>query len=103
MYSVNCEICKVDLGQEPGDDLIVLKKRTLTDLYSQCSTCLELVYKKLDRAALVAYGWSDLMIDDGISEDEILIRLLALNLERAKAQPDVQPTLIEDDADTDDE
>jgi hypothetical protein len=41
------------------------------------------------------------MTDAGINEDEVLARLLALNLERAKAQPAAQSRLIEDDADED--
>ena len=54
------------------------KKRTLTDLYNARPTWLELAHKKLDEAVFAAYGWpSDL------SDEEILERLLALNLERA--------------------
>ena len=47
---------------------------------------------------MAAYGWSDLMTDEGITDEETLLsRLLALNLERAAAQSDVQPALIEED------
>ena len=54
------------------------KKRTLTNLYNARPTWLELAHKKLDEAVFAAYGWpSDL------SDEEILERLLALNLERA--------------------
>jgi hypothetical protein len=54
------------------------KKRTLTNLYNARPTWLELAHKKLDKAVFAAYGWpSDL------SDEEILERLLALNLERA--------------------
>lgn len=53
------------------------KKRTLTNLYNQRPTWLELAHKKLDKAVFAAYGWpSDL------SDEEILERLLSLNLER---------------------
>ena len=55
-----------------------LKKRTLTNLYNQRPTWLELAHRKLDEAVLDAYGWSH-----DISDEEILERLLALNLERA--------------------
>jgi type II restriction/modification system DNA methylase subunit YeeA len=82
----------------PGLSDAELKKRTLTNLYNQRPTWLDLAHKKLDKAVLAAYGWSDLMTDDGINEDEVLARLLALNLERAKAQPVAQSRLIEDDA-----
>jgi hypothetical protein len=50
----------------------------LTNLYNTRLTWLELAHKKLDEATFPTYGWpSDL------SDDEILERLLALNLERA--------------------
>lgn len=57
-----------------------LKKRTLTALYNQRPTWLELAHQKLDAAVLAAYGWP---VDLG--DEEILARLLALNLERAGA------------------
>ena len=40
-------------------------------------TCLEMAHRKLDEAVAEAYGW-----EAGISDEEILERLLALNLER---------------------
>ena len=53
-------------------------KRTLTNLYNARPTWLDNAHRKLDAAVFTAYGWpSDL------SDDEILSRLLALNLERA--------------------
>lgn len=58
-----------------------LKKRTLTNLYNQRPTWLELAHRKLDEAVLDAYGWQH-----DLSGDEILARLLALNLERAAKQ-----------------
>jgi type II restriction/modification system DNA methylase subunit YeeA len=58
-----------------------LKKRTLTNLYNTKPQWLVDAHAALDRAVAAAYGWpSDL------TDDEILTRLLALNLERAKAQ-----------------
>lgn len=53
-------------------------KRTLTNLYNQRPTWLELAHKKLDDAVFAAYGW-----ENTLSDEEILERLLALNLERA--------------------
>ena len=41
------------------------------------------------------------MTDAGINEDEMLARLLALNLERGKAQPEVPPSLIGEEGDED--
>ncbi len=55
-----------------------LKKRTLTNLYNQRPTWLDLAHRKLDQAVFAAYGW-----DPGISDDELLGKLLELNLERA--------------------
>ena len=59
-----------------------LKKRTLTNLYNQRPTWLANDHAALDAAVAAAYGWSD-----GLSDVEILERLLALNLQRA-AEPD---------------
>jgi len=62
----------------PGLSEKELQKRTLTNLYNARPTWLDLAHKKLDAAVFAAYGWpSDL------SDEEILARLLALNLERA--------------------
>lgn len=54
-----------------------LKKRTLTNLYNERPTWLQLAHEKLDRAVLDAYGWPD-----DISDDDILARLLEENLKR---------------------
>lgn len=55
-----------------------LKKRTMTNLYNERPTWLDHAHKKLDQAVFDAYGWPH-----DLSDDEILARLLALNLERA--------------------
>lgn len=55
-----------------------LQKRTLTNLYNERPTWLDLAHKKLDEAVFAAYGWPS-----NLTDDEILSRLLALNLERA--------------------
>ena len=52
-----------------------LKKRTLTNLYNQRPTWLDLAHKKLDQAVFAAYGW-----DPGMSDEQLLEKLLALNL-----------------------
>lgn len=59
-----------------------LKKRTLTNLYNQRPTWLDLAHKKLDAAVFAAYGWDPAMSDEGI-----LAALLKLNLERAAGEP----------------
>ena len=58
-----------------------LKKRTLTNLYNERPAWLDLAHRKLDAAVAAAYGWPA-----DLTDDEILARLLALNLERAKAE-----------------
>jgi len=55
-----------------------LKKCTLTNLYNQCPTWLDLAHRQLDHAVLDAYAWPH-----DLPDDQILERLLALNLERA--------------------
>ncbi|MBX3051652.1 MAG: class I SAM-dependent DNA methyltransferase [Caldilineaceae bacterium] len=62
----------------PGLDEAQLKKRTLTNLYNQRPTWLDLLHKRLDAAVSAAYGWPA-----DTADEEILERLLALNLERA--------------------
>ncbi len=58
-----------------------LKKRTLTNLYNARPAWLDLAHKALDQAVSTAYGWTDYTPE--MSDDEILRRLLVLNLERA--------------------
>jgi type II restriction/modification system DNA methylase subunit YeeA len=55
-----------------------LAKRTLTNLYNQRPAWLDLAHKKLDEAVSAAYGW-----EDSLSDEQILERLLQLNLERS--------------------
>jgi type II restriction/modification system DNA methylase subunit YeeA len=58
-----------------------LRRRTLTNLYNQRPTWLDLAHRTLDQAVLDAYGWPH-----ELSDEEILSRLLGLNLERAAAR-----------------
>ena len=55
-----------------------LAKRTLTNLYNERPTWLDLAHKRLDEAVFAAYGWPA-----DLTEIDLLARLLALNLERA--------------------
>nr|WP_268882293.1 DNA methyltransferase [Jiella pelagia] len=57
---------------------VVLKKRTLTNLYNERPAWLEHAHKALDEAVAGAYGWPA-----DLSDDDILARLFALNQERA--------------------
>ena len=56
----------------------VLRQRTLTNLYNQRPAWLDNLHRTLDAAVFAAYGWSA-----DIGDDDILERLLALNLQRA--------------------
>jgi type II restriction/modification system DNA methylase subunit YeeA len=60
-----------------------LKKRTLTNLYNARPAWLDLAHKQLDTAVAAAYGWTD--YTPAMPDDEILRRLLALNLERSQS------------------
>ena len=65
---------------EPRDAVCAakLKARTLTNLYNERPTWLAYAHDQLDSAVAAAYGWPA-----GMSEDEMLARLLSLNLARA--------------------
>ena len=57
-----------------------LRQRTLTNLYNERPAWLDTAHRQLDEAVCAAYGWPP-----GLSDAEALARLLALNLERARA------------------
>ncbi len=61
-----------------------LKKRTLTNLYNARPAWLDNAHKTLDAAVAAAYGWAD--YTPIMPDEEILRRLLALNLARSAAQ-----------------
>ena len=60
--------------------LVQLKNRTLTRLYNDRPTWLANAHRKLDEAVFAAYGWVTTLTDD-----ELLAKLLELNLARAAA------------------
>jgi type II restriction/modification system DNA methylase subunit YeeA len=64
------------VGQAAND----LAKRTLTNLYNQAPAWLKQAHQKLDETVFAAYGWPITLTDD-----EILSRLLDLNLHRTAA------------------
>ena len=72
------------------------KKRTLTNLYNARPTWLELAHKKLDTAVFAAYGWPE-----DLSDEEILERLLSLNLEMADGRPSPRPSPLQGEGDAD--
>jgi type II restriction/modification system DNA methylase subunit YeeA len=63
---------------QPAGIDVTLKKHTLTNLYNENPTWLQNAHRKLDEAVFAAYGWPS-----NLNDDEILARLLELNLQRA--------------------
>ena len=59
-----------------------MRSRTLTNLYNQRPAWLANAHAAFDRAVWAAYGWDDPDPAE-VPEDELLARLLALNLERS--------------------
>ncbi len=66
------------LVPKDADCAAKLKERTLTKLYNERPAWLDLAHKKLDAAVAAAYGFPA-----DLSDEQILEKLLALNLERA--------------------
>jgi hypothetical protein len=62
-----------------------LAKRTLTNLYNERPAWLDQAHRKLDAAVFAAYGW-----DPAMSDEQILEKLLALNLDRSRAEKSVR-------------
>jgi len=58
-----------------------LAKRTITNLYNERPAWLAHAHAKLDAAVATAYKF-----DVGLSEEQILEKLLALNIERANKE-----------------
>ena len=65
-------------------DLKALQARTLTNLYNARPAWLTLAHQTLDKAVAHAYGWTD--YTEAMTDDDVLGRLLKLNLERHAAQ-----------------
>jgi type II restriction/modification system DNA methylase subunit YeeA len=66
------------LVPKDADCAVKLKERTLTKLYNERPAWLDLAHKKLDAAVAAAYGFPA-----DLTDEQILEKLLALNLERA--------------------
>ena len=66
------------LEPRDADCAAKLKDRTLTKLYNERPAWLDLAHKKLDAAVAAAYGFPA-----DLTDEQILEKLLALNLERA--------------------
>jgi hypothetical protein len=83
------EVVPLGMDHSPYPDRIVAKpgfekelaKRTLTNLYNQRPAWLAQAHHAFNAAVAAAYGWAD--YTPSMPDDEVLRRLLALNLERA--------------------
>lgn len=62
----------------PGLTEDELRTRTLTKLYNQWPSWLAHAHERLDRAVHAAYGW-----EYPLDPEDVLARLVALNLERS--------------------
>jgi hypothetical protein len=97
------EVVPLGMTKSPYPDRIIAKpgfekelaQRTLTNLYNQRPAWLVAAHAALDAAVAAAYGWTD--YTPAMPDEEILKRLLALNLARATGadnsgkQPAAQP------------
>jgi hypothetical protein len=79
MFPCSTRVASAGTSILPGPPKLI--RRTLTNRSNQRLTWLDLAHRALDHAVLDAYGWPH---DPG--DDDILARLLALNVERATAQ-----------------
>jgi hypothetical protein len=85
------EAVPLGMKQSPYPDRVIarpnfekeLAQRTLTKLYNQRPAWLTQAHEALDASVAAAYGWTDYTA--AMPDDEILRRLLALNLSRASA------------------
>jgi hypothetical protein len=71
---------------KPGHEA-ELKKRTLTNLYNARPAWLDNAHQALDAAVAAAYGWPD--YTPAMPDEEILRRLLALNLVQTPYSVDI--------------
>jgi len=86
------EVVPLGMATSPYPDRIVpkpgfekeLAKRTLTNLYNLRPAWLAAAHAQLDAAVAAAYGWADYTAN--MPDDEILRRLLALNLQRSTSE-----------------
>ncbi|MGQ2979331.1 MAG: class I SAM-dependent DNA methyltransferase [Polaromonas sp.] len=84
------EVIPLGMAVSPYPDRILpkdgfekeLAQRTLTKLYNLRPAWLVAAHGELDLAVAAAYGWADYSVD--MPDEEILKRLLALNLQRSK-------------------
>ena len=73
--------------QRDDDCAKKLAKRTLTNLYNECPAWLTNAHARLDAAVATAYGF-----DPELTDEQILEKLLALNIERANDETKLAAT-----------
>jgi len=73
-------VCYPRIVPKDDDCAKRLKKRTLTNLYNERPTRLEVAHKALDEAVFAAYGWPPDMAGEDLDGE-----LFALNLQRVGA------------------
>ncbi len=86
------EVIPLGMQTSPYPDRIVAKfghekdlaERTLTKLYNQRPVWLHAAHQTLDAAVAAAYSWADYTAE--MPDEEILKRLLALNLTRSESE-----------------
>ena len=86
------EVTPLGMTSSPYPDRILpkpghekdLAERTLTKLYNARPAWLDAAHKALDELVAAAYGWADYTAD--MPDEEILKRLLALNLARSASE-----------------
>ncbi|MDB5932183.1 MAG: adenine-specific methyltransferase protein class [Polaromonas sp.] len=86
------EVIPLGMDKSPYPDRILprnghekeLAERTLTKLYNQRPAWLDAAHQALDAAVATAYGWADYCA--AMPDEDILQRLLALNLQCAAVQ-----------------
>lgn len=82
-----CDLLEVEKPRDPARPVTKpgfeadLKKRTLTNLYNQRPAWLDNAHRELDLAVATTYDWTDYTPE--MPDEEILRRLLRLNLERS--------------------
>jgi hypothetical protein len=83
---LECSPCPDRILPKPGlsdTDAKALQKSTLTNLYNARPAWLAQAHETLDVTVAAACGWAD--FTPAMSDDDLLARLLALNLTQADA------------------
>ena len=83
-YVVEPDACGIGTVRWPrvvpkdADCAANLKQRTLTSLYNQRFTWLDIAHRELDEVVFAVYGWPV-----NLSDEQLLEKLLVLNIEKS--------------------